>query len=133
LPSDDGTPPLTDEELQQVVERARQSQEVARVLAEERPDEVWVQTGDGTNHGGGPRGGDRAVWVVFAFEQATDPGVFPWEDMCDIGGQTDQWLGVVARTNAVADWVRSSPLWLTGSNCQVWFPDDPPFTFVDHG
>jgi hypothetical protein len=131
MPADDGTAPLTDEEVRQVVERARHTPEVAQVLDAVPVDTVWVQPGDGTGQGGGPAGDERAVWVVFAFDEPTDPGVWPWRGMCDIGGQTDAWHGVVAHTNVVADWVVSSPLWLTGSNCMSWWPDDPPFEFTE--
>ncbi len=119
LPPNDSGPELNDDQLEQVVQRARESAEVAEVLSTSSATEVFVQAGDGEAFGA-----ERIAWVVLAFDEPRDPGVFPWDDICDIGGRTQDWLGVVARVSLGQDDAFSSPLWTTGANCMSWFPDE---------
>lgn len=123
-PMDDGSQ-LQDEQLEQAIQRAARSSEVAEVLSVSQVTAVLVQAGDGRSFGA-----ERVAWVVFAFGQAHRPAVYPWNGMCDIGGQTAEWLGVVVRTHLDGDGVESSPLWTTGVNCVSWFPTgELPFDF----
>lgn len=65
---------------------------------------------------GEPSGGEAGD-VAFLFAEPVRPAGTPWEVLCDIGGQTEQWSGVVARVVLASGAVDGSPVWLTGANC----------------
>ena len=52
----------------------------------------------------------------FLFPAPVLPTTVPWEALCDIAGQSEQWTGVAARVHPNGD-VESSPIWLGGGNC----------------
>lgn len=116
MPPDAPVAPLEAAALARSTDAALASEPIRSFLEPERVSRIIVQAGDGSTFGV-----DEAVWVFFEFREAHSPSSRPWQELCDIGSQSEAWLGVVAIVLEGGS-VSSSPLWKSGTNCVSWFP-----------
>lgn len=120
LPPAGATGPLTDQQVDDLVAAALRDPPLRAAVAQGVVTQVLVRASLDASRP------DLTAEVVFSFEQAVLPTQVPWEVLCDIGGQTPEWSGAVARVVVGSGSVESSPLWLTGANCVgVTVPEDP--------
>jgi hypothetical protein len=112
LPPQGNAERLTRKQVAFTVSRAQTDRELKRALRQGRVRRVLVRAAPT----GAP--GDRGAGLVaFLFDAPVRPSSVPWEVLCDIGGQTEEWKGVAARVLLEDGEVESSPVWLTGANC----------------
>lgn len=110
-----GAQRLTDEQVESAAEHAADDDEVAAIVDAHEIEEVLVQAGPQEQLG------DTSTWVAFMFPEPAMPKVEPFTMLCDIGGQTDEWLGVVVRVDIDgSNTSSSSPIWTTGADCASW-------------
>ena len=113
LPAPPGAEPLDAQQVARLITAATADRHVTAALREGAVSDVTVRAGEpdtvGTSTG----------VVAFWFRAPVTPTAVPWDILCDIGGQTEEWRGVAARVESSGQ-VESSPIWSTGANCVGW-------------